>query len=548
MPKDSEDSNEGQKLIVCPVKGCGAMFETEALFNKHFAKVHPNVVKTAGLRLQEGTTLEENTMMINDDGYNVPSQNKPIEQMNALRRILTNNGIRDRREAIVELFEYENIEDIDALDRILAMSDIAQNKRKFVVSLWEKYINSLTGGSVDDKGTKQSAGKKKGIMDIGPDEMMNWGPAEYANYYMDLQKFNQARNMQMRMFDQMFGGITGGGETGAKAKVDPEVQAKLDRLRAFEEQERLNKMMEPVVKELRYLRAEQEEKKEVKKSPIEDIKELAMMKQMMETLGSKEGAEVLRMQMDERIEKMRIEAQRETDRLRIDSEKAKEETRRLEIKNVETSMGAKIENLKSALELASATKKDDLMTTIKQAQEITMAMKNLTGDVETPEDKKMKMIAGVIDSAVQTMKPVVTEMARNMGNKGQVAPPQYGQPSGYQPQGYGMSPSQQGQFVVTKCPTVGCGFEFNVDVTKDSAECPNCHTRYNVQPMAPPMVSGGMPSMGAGQISSNQRKNVLRQLPREELDAAARQMGLTPELFTSTDSLIDEMLRSSGHV
>jgi hypothetical protein len=550
MPKPASDESDEYKTYQCPIKGCGAMFENESLLNKHVAKSHPSYGKVGGIKLQEGVVLEENEPEINEAGYVVNSQNKPIDEMNTLRRILTNNGIKDRRESIIEMFEYENIEDVDALDRILAMADVAQNKRKFVVSLWQKHIGQTTGVNVDEKGMKQVAGRKKGVMDITPEEMMNWGPAEYANYYMELQKFNQARNMQMTMFDKMFGGFSGGNEPDRKGKVDPEIQAKLDRLRALEEQERLNKMMEPFVKELRYLRAEQEEKKTERKSPLEDLKELAMMKQYMEGLGSKEGAEMMRMQMDERIEKMRIEAQRETDKLRLESERAKEESRRLEIKNVETSMGAKVDNLKAALDLASQTKKDDLLTTIKQAQEITTAMKSLTGDVKSPEDKKMETIAAVIDSAVQTLKPVAVELARNMGNKGQNGPPRYGPPNASMPpMGYEQMNQGQGQFVVTKCPAEGCGYEFNVDVTKSSAECPNCHSRYNVQPMAPPQIrGGGMPSMGGGRTSFEQKKSVLMSLPREELDAAAKQLGLTPELYSDAGSLVDDMLRHSDHV
>jgi hypothetical protein len=326
--------------------------------------------------------------------------------------------------------------------------------------------------------------------------------------------------------------------------VSPEIQAQLDRLKAYEEQEKFKQVIEPLIKEIRYMRAEQDEKKGTK-SPMEDLIEMAKMKQMMESLNMKEGAEMYRLQMEERLEKIRLDSQREMREAQMRQESLKNENQVLQLKAMETAFGAKLDTLKTQLDIANTTKKDDLLTTLKQAQEITAAMKGLTGDQESPEDKKMKAISEIIQSATETLKPVAAAMADGMMNKGRGGPPMgYAPP----PPSFGGGPavaSPPGR-VAMQCPS--CNYDMSVDPTAPTCDCPNCHAHYTIQPAQaarfPSPPPARMPSLGSNPGDMMARKSELMKLPDEELKAAAFQLNLNPNFYSSKEQLVDDMLRA----
>lgn len=537
----AEASVDGSKKFVCTMPRCGQAFDSEEELMKHLGFTHKLYARGGMNILKEGTELDDGEVSeINSEGYRVPAEKKPIDMMNMLRRILTNNGVRDRRESIVELFEYEDIGDLDALKQILAMAEVSPRKQEMIVSLWAKNIAQLEGKKVDNTIGPDAVKRKleKNPMDIKPGETMDWSANDWGTYMMQMRKYMDAQQMQQTMLKQMMQGY--GGDDRPSARIPPEVQAQLDRLKAYEEQEKLNKVIEPLIKEIRYMRAEQDEKK-APKSPFEDLVEMAKMRQMMESLNSKEGAEFMRLQMEERLEKLRIEQQREIRDAQIKQEGLKNENQVLQLRAMEAAFGAKLDTLKTQLDVANTTKKDDLLTTLKQAQEITAAMKGLTGDQESPEDKKMKAISEIIQSAAETLKPVAAAMADGMMNKraggappGYAPPPQYGPPMGGR-----QAPGR----VSMSCPN--CNNVMSVDPTASHCECGQCHTEYNIQP-AVPASPPPMPSLGSNPGNSEARRQALIKLPDQELAAAAIQLNLNPSLYTNKEQLVDDMLRARG--
>jgi hypothetical protein len=554
MAKGAEaDADVGGKKFTCGIAKCGQQFDTEVEIDKHLATQHRIFTRQGGNVMREGTQQMEpfNTSETNPGGWQVGGA-KPIDEMDALRRILFNNGVRDRRESIIELFEYEDPKNYEALKKILAMAEVSPRKQDLIVSLWSRYMDQMEGKPTDSvTSEKEDIRKKlaKNPMDIRAGDMIDWTAADYGTYMLQMQKYMQAQQMQTKMLEQMFTSM-GMSESRPNSKIPPEVQAQLDRLKTYEEQERMKQVIEPIVKELRYMRAEQDEKKGTK-SPFEDMVEMAKMKQMMESLNSKEGAEMFRLQMEERLEKLRMEQQREMRDAQAKQELLKNDNQVLQLKTMEAAFGAKLDIVKAQLDVANTTKKDDLLSTLKQAQEITAAMKGLTGDQETPEDKKMRAISDIISSAAETLKPVAAAIGEGMMNKNRMGPQQqmpqnYGPPQRYAPPTANIPFVPPGKSVIATCPTEGCGAEFQIDPTMPDCECPNCHTHYNVQPMRGPAPSPGpgMPSLGSNPGNMMARKQALLGLPDQELAAAAIQLNINPMMYQSKEQLVDEMLKA----
>lgn len=559
MPKAVEESQDGN--FQCPYKTCGKMFSNEKDLLAHIGSDHRDWKYTGGSILRPGVVLEETGRTVNADGYVVDDVTKrPIDTYNVLRRILTNNGIRDKRESIVELFEYEDPRDINALDRILAMADVTKSKRQMVVSLWKHYVDSSTSEEGDEDmdessetwmgmGSPISTKKKKSInpLTANPDEMVNWGPVEWGKFLMTTQRWAQAQKMQQQIlntvFTQMGFGSDGGGGSGGQGGLPADVRAKLDRLSQLEDEKKFKDVIDPLVKEIRYLRAEKEdaERSGRKTSAIEEIKEFAMTQKLMETIGSKEGADIMRIQMEERLEKLRLNTEKDTKEAQLKAEQLARDNQQLQLKALQVEMGSKIDMLKQAAELATKSKADDLVETMKKAQEVVNTMKTFTG-ADDAEDKKMKAIAEIISTTANTLRPVLTEVAKNIGGPR----PQMG------PGAMQQHPSNIPNKVLVKCQTPGCGIDFEVDSkTLDPnnpiVQCPNCNSQYTLQRQnAPPQGTQQPVRYRLSEQEVQAQKTYFKGLPRMELDRIAATMGMKPENYPSSDMLVEDMMKVQG--
>jgi hypothetical protein len=519
--------------------------------------------------VKDGVVLEEQKKGVNEAGFVTDENRVPLDLMNDLRRILMNNGIRDKRESIIELFEYEDPANWQRLNEILAQADVTPSKRKMVVDLWRRRTSDLDEATYEEQEQEddgyvgyggdmrddRQAKKKRSPMAITPDDMANWQPGDYMKWAMDAQKYISNQQMMMGMLNKMFGsmgvgmdmGMGGGGN--ANARVPPELQAKLNRLEQLEEESRFQKAMEPILKRLDYMRAENEDKKP-KADPMTEIKEMAVTMRLMETIGSKEGAEVLRMQMDERLEKMRLESQKSLEETRMRMEGMREQNSQLQLKSIQTEMGAKIDMMKQAYDIASQSKKEDLLSTITKAKEINEALKTITGDTKTPDDKKMEAIGSIIDNATKTLSPVLQTLAQNIGQPKPAAGPGNRMPSQMrgmqgqmqQPSGsIALPPLMPGQRAVAQCTAQGCTADIDVDPNKPIAQCLNCGASYHVTKQQQAITPVSQPQSPE---ALQQKRYQLLDLPREELDEAARQLNLVPEQHHTKEELVEALLRN----
>lgn len=617
---DAEDGSGG--AYVCEYPKCGMQFQSERTLAKHIASEHRGDGGKFNFSiLREGTALEGSIKVTNGGGYTV-EEGTPIDLMNTLRRILTNSGVRDKRENVVELFEYEDPRDIAALDRILAMADVTISKRKMIVSLWRNQMVAQ-GTQYEEDGSPSGIygdSKKKpqaNPMSARPEDMIDWGPGDWMQQMLTMKKMASALNMQAKMMEMFFGdsgnsaGGMGGGSSNAKLPADVQerlrkaeaLEAEVERMREAErfqkqmepvlselrairseretvdtknpkiaaleaeldkikEAERRQKEMEPLLREIRTLRAMQEEAEEKRgspqKTPMEEFKEFSMMQAMMKSMGNPEAAEMFRAKADERIAMMKMEQEKEARMFQMEQERMRNENHTLQLQNVKTDMQAQLTIMQNQAALANRSKSDDLVSTIKQAQEVTQALKSIGGTtepVESSDDKKMKAIGDIISSATQTMAPVLKELAKGMGSKG--GGQQMGQP-GMQAPNYGGQqmppvPRNQGNKNLVSAQCSRCGNDFEADLSKPSATCSTCGATYQLssqEPTAQAPAAARPAPRPAPQASSGdtlmKKRQQLLSMDMSTLFEAANTMGVDTSTFESKEEIVEAMLRASG--
>ena len=571
---EAEGSKGAQQAIYDEESGqficnyCGGTFQSEKAVWGHIGRAHRGQ-QTSTTKLRDGEDYVPMKNELDPYGFMVPSEAaRPLSQMGTLRRILENNGIKTSRETIVELFERKDPRDLNALAKILGLADIGPGKRGLILEAWKAYIEQSGGGTIETTPVQDDpydfGGKKpprRNPLQMSPDEMVDFTPMDWAKYAMDMRKLANATKMQQmaqeQIYEQLGLGIApmGGGGGATTAKVPPEIQAKLDRLTQLEEDERLQKRMEPFIAEMRKL---QETKKGGSFGGIEDIREFALTTKLLESMGADKGAELLRTNLESKLQQQKIEADKEIKQTQMQMEQARDQNRVAEIKVMEANMKSEIQRLQTLYEVANTEKKKDLVQTINEAKAIVDTMKGITGnDAASAEKDKMDALVNIANSAMATMKPVLGEIARNWGGGGRG-------PGGPGPgqSAYAQQQNPQGP-VMAHCTTPNCGNDFVVDPSKKQAQCPKCQTIYDIEPTpgsAPPAPpprnlppqpqqaqqwqQQPLPSLGGRQEmnSIQQRRQALLGMDRRELDAAAQTMGINPSLYNTSEALVEEML------
>jgi hypothetical protein len=553
-PPASEATTPPSKRWRCNV--CGNMFEDMKKLSGHMWGAHKRAYRGGGYT-PEGAVLELPKPIVIEGGFVVDGRRSP-DIYNQMRIILDQNGILDARESIMDDFVYQDPTDIKNLSIRLAQFGLPPNKINIIINSWKRYMQSVGMMTQTDEAEKP----KKPTIDplkATPADMSGWGIAEWMQYGMEIRRQKQAMEMQERMMKQVFGdsdegmsmlGLGSPRSTGGR--VPPEVQAQLDELKQYKERDKLKEVMDPLWKEIRALRGDMadtmENKNQPKKDSMADLVEMFKMKTMLSSLGTPEGnesAEKLRIAMEERVEKKRMEMQQEMNKLQLAMEQAKEEKHSLELKNLQTEMGAKIDTMKTLNEIANKDKAQDLEEVIAKAQRIQNMMKTLGGDTETDDDKKMKMIMGTLQGTVETLKGPIGDLAKGFMIGQQAKAQSVGMGGGQAPQGQypsappGQRPPPRGtaKRTMATCPNPNCKADFEVDMNRPQAECPGCHSVYN--------IGGQQQDQGAPMGDANAKRRTLMGMDRSALEDVARGDGIDPDQYPSQDSLVDAMLGNS---
>ena len=556
------------KTFRCNNSYCGLTYATEKELADHQFNAHKGKRYQGGGKMPEGARIDPIQPITLPGGFMGDARDitAQVDIYAQFRNMLDSFQIRDNREAIVDSFaSTDEPGNVKRLKALLIAFGVQPSRVNLIVDRWARYIEDV-GMAVEDVDEDTRQKERKGNpLKANFDDMANWGPGEWAQYQMQMQKNAMAMKMNMMMMKNMMKsmdmnegemnamgmGIPGG---QGQSQIPREIQVKLDRLAQFEERDKLKEAIDPVMRALNGLRADFEDQKAApKKDSMTDLMDMVKMQQLLKAMGPQheKDADVMRVQMEERIENKKMQMEKEYRELQAKMEQAKESNHQLEMKNIQTAMEAKIDNLKTLNEIASRDKGQDLETVINNALRVKDTLAKLQGDNETDDDKKMKNIMGAIQGTIETVAPsidkiasgfLMSQQAKAAGARGPSGPPPgvANIPAGMQGQRPPRGPTNR---KIATCTKEGCGRDFEVDPTRPTAQCPGCLTVYDVGD-SPRGSQGPPPSQyGSGPMGDmGAKRSTLLRMDRPTLEEAARGQGIDPDQYPTHEMLVDVMM------
>ena len=545
----------------CPVPYCkNPLWPDETALRAHMLNAHKRTYRGGG-KMVNGATVDPRQPITLPGGYMADARdiNVSVDIYTQLRNILDSFGVADIREGIVDSFASEdNPTDIKRLKVLLTQAAVQPSRVNMIIDRWARYMTNI-GMAVEEVEEEQKKRESKGNpLKASFDDMANWGPGEWMQFNQQMQKQAMAMKMYNMMTQNMMAGMGfSGGDMNAMGvpssqpqQLPREIQIQLDELKQFRERDKLKEALDPVMRTLNNLRADFEDTKQAapKKDSMADLMDMVKMQQLLKTMGPQhdKDADVMRVQMEERIETKKMQMEKEYRELALRMEAAKEANHQLEMRNIQTEMSAKIDNLKTLNEVASRDKGQDLESVINNALRVQETLKKLQGDNETDDDKKMKTIMGAIQGTIESVAPSIDKMAtgymlsqqaKAAGARGPAGPPP-GRSN--VPSGMGQRPpAPQNARPLAKCTNPECNREFEVDPNSPTAQCPGCYTVYNIG--QGPQGGRQGPSQ-APMGDTNAKRQTLLRMDRSALEEVARGDGIDPDQYPTHEMLVDAMM------
>jgi hypothetical protein len=500
----------------CPVPGCGQVFASERALAGHLGGKHRGY-KAAGVVMEEGDSMDEaEEMVVNSEGWTVPSEEPVVDQRNLLRRLLQLNNITgNKREAIVKMFEYYDEDDAEGLDTVLRKNNINKATRELVVELYKKEMDIVDRD--DDEEQTPIKGRRNPL---------NANPTDYADDPMGLMQWAKDMMKTKVIMDQMgsmmgaMGFIKG---TTVGTELPPDIQKELNELREWREEQRRQKEMEPLIRRINQLQQalEEKEEEESRSDSMSDIMEMVKMKALLKSLGDDEGAMKLQVMMDQKAEQERLRREEEAKQFQARLEMERQNAQNMQMQLVQAQMKAQNDLMNMQLQFAQQAKSRDVLDVMKEAQEISEAISAFKGQsaAQDLEAQKAANIASILSSVAQTLGPVASEIAKSYGEGKRNAQ------AASRPEGGRTAPVED-DYSVMDCSE--CGAKFSYPSNVPGVTCPRCHTRFELQGTA-----------------EDDRRSALMQLPVSDLAQTASSFGIDPTLpqYQDKGRLVDDLIR-----
>jgi len=522
----------------CPEPGCNYETDKEGYLRSHYTQKHKKPYYGGGA-IAEGMNVEE--YVEKDETEFIKSSTPPVDEYNALRQIMDNNGLNKIRESTISLFQHYDPEDTDALLEILKKQNVTPSKRQMVI---DTYRANLGLGPTEDEEMEEKVKEEKSRKaamprdptSVTPAEIMAMSPQELMIWRQDLAKYQQALQFQQQAMGIVYGTMSGVGMPGmtlgygqAQQTLPKEVQDALKELQELKEERRMQQMMQPVIQQMQAIQ-QQLTAPAQKKDEFDDIYKKAMTFKMLDGLGNSKEIEQLRQEANERME-----------RLRMENERQKDANNQLQIAAIKEIMGGKINQLENMLRNQS-TPKEALTKTINEALELQQTLQSLKGEnsaAASAEEKKMMAITDLVGKVTQNLQPVFMELAKGAGKGGQQAssrPPT----------------AEERPDETTSFPCSKCGSIISVVGNPKVVTCPNCGTPYRSTPIEPPPSTTNPPQQFPEPYIAKKApddEELLTELDKQPLDFLqdmARSKGIDTDLYPLKHDLIRELLRKRG--
>lgn len=558
----------------CNNPNCGLMWATEKELADHMWYAHKKQYRGGG-KMPEGAVVDPPQPITLPGGFmgDMRDISAEVDVYQQLRNILDSFQVRDIREAIVDSFASgENPADVKRLKVLLTGFGVQPSRVNLIVDRWARYMDSIGMAVEDVEEEQRQKERKSNPLKANYEDMANWGPGQWAEYQMQMQKQamgmkiqfmmmkNMMKSMDMSDMDMNSMGVNVPGAQQSSGQLPRDIQLRLERLDQYEQRDKLKEAIDPVMRAVQNLRADfddtrQKAEQAPKKDSMAELMDMVKMQALLKNMGGHDkDAEVMRVQMEERIENKRMQQEKDLRELQMKMEAAKQENHALEMRNIQTQMEAKIDNLKTLNEIAARDKGQDLESVINNALRVQDTLKKLQGDNDSDDDKKMKNIMGTVQGLAESFSPAIDKMAQgflmNQQAKAQQVAPRMPSavPAGRASLGGGPPMSGMGQpgrpappptsRKLATCTHEGCGIEFEINGTSNQAECPGCHTVYDIGYDA----GQGRPSNGAPAGNTMAKKDTLMKMDRPTLDEYARAQGIEPDQFPTHEMLVNALM------
>ena len=527
----------------CIEPGCDSVFNKESDLKRHYSAKHKKPYMGGGA-IDDDVDTENDTPIMDRTGQFDDNSAVPIDVFAGLRRILDNNGLNHLREGIINMFQSYDTDNLGALEEILRDYNITPKKIKIVIKTYRANLGMkpMEDETVEEKEEKLKKEMPKDPTAISTTEIMSMSPGELIQWQATLGKYKAALEFQSSAYQTMFGGVGGygGGQPGAASQAQSaDMQRMRDELNAMKEEKRMATVMQPILDSLKELKTHQVQ--EPKKNSFDDLKEMVLTMKLLDGMGSGKEANVIRAEGEKHIKE-----------LQMNYEKQKDANQQLQIDSMKQILGNKIGDLEQML-LTRSTPKDELLKNLAQAQEINTTLARMRGEApeQTAEDKKLKTMSDTVQGVINTVQPVMLELAKNMGRGGQNPK---GQPR-MSVQGQGAVPSEHPNEVVgiTKfqCTNPECGKMIEVGGHPSMIHCPHCDQTYADESTANKIESeqkrGPMDdayvSHASHEPTDDELKTEFNRMTLEEVQDFAESKGIDISLYAEKDDLINAMLK-----
>ena len=522
----------------CPEPGCNYTTTKEGYLRSHYAQKHKKPYSGGGA-IAEGTDVEE--YVEKEETEFTTSTTPPVDEYNALRQIMDNNGLNKIRESTISLFQHYDPEDTDSLLEILKKQNVTPSKRQMVI---DTYRANLGLGPTEDEEMEEKEKEEKNRKatmprdptSLSPAEIMTMNPQELMQWKSDLAKYQQALQFQQQAMGMMYGTVGGLGMPGMmpgfgqqQQAVPKEIQDALKELQELKEERRMQQMMQPVLQQMQAIQQQLAQAPAQKKDEFDDIYKKAMTFKMLDGLGGGKEIEQLRQEANERME-----------RLRMENERQKDANSQLQIAAMKEIMGGKIATLENMLR-NQATPREALTKSINEAIELQQTLQSLKGENATAsnaEEKKMMALTDLVGKVTTNLQPVFMELAKGVGKGGQRAVPSVSVEPGAESDG-------------NSFPCSKCGTSISVVGNPRVVTCSNCGAVYRSEPQEmPPSVleppqqqQFPEPYMSKKAPDNDDLMAELDKQPLEFLQEMATSKGIDPDLYPLKHDLIRELLR-----
>lgn len=528
----------------CSEPGCSYVTTKEGYLRSHYAQKHKKPYPGGGA-IAEGTDIEE--YVNKEEGDFITATTPPVDEYNALRQIMDNNGLNKIRESTIALFQHYDPEDTDALLEILKKQNVTPSKRQMVVETYRANLG-LAPTEDDEMEEREKADKnRKPVLPrdpttLTPAEIMTMGPQELMAWQADLVKYQQALQFQKQAMSMVYGTLSGYGPAtpgvpgmmpgfGQPAPIPKEIQDALKELQELKEERRLQQMMQPIVQQMQTIQQQLAQAPAQKKDEFDDIYKKAMTFKLLDGLGNNKEIEQLRQEATERME-----------RLRMENEKQKEMNNQLQIAAIKEIMGNKIKDLENMIRNQS-TPKEALTKTINEALELQQTLQSLKGEntgASNAEEKKMMAITDLVGKVTSNLQPVFMELAKNTGKGNAQA----------------LNIANENQSPTTPAegfPCSKCGTHISTAGNPRVVACPNCGAAYRSEPLEMPQSVATVPEtrypepyITKSAPSDDEIMLEMEKQPLEFLQDMAKSKGIDPDLFPLKHDLIKELMRRRG--